>query len=162
MKKGYTLIEMLVVVVIFAIVGLISSETIILTLRGTKKADAISKVRQNLDYAMESMQRQIRGAKSITSPCDGTTSSQISILDQKSNLTTYACINVNNQNLPSYIASSSASLTSNEVTISACSFICTPAGTNTTPEVTISITAQDKGGQNAPVTDTTQITLRTY
>jgi prepilin-type N-terminal cleavage/methylation domain-containing protein len=155
---GYTLVEMLVVVVVFAVIGLISSETIILTLRGTAKADAISKVRNNLDFAVGAMERQIRGAKLIQS-CSNLS---MTIVDQNDSLVTFACISPNVNHLPSYIASSSASLTSSNITISSCSFTCTQATSTTPAQVTISVTGQDRQSQNAPVSVTTQITLRTY
>ena len=161
-SEGYTLIEMLVVIVAFAMISIVASETIISTLRGTSKATAISGVRQNIDYAMNAIERQLRGAKSITSVCDGTPYSQISFLDQNSSPATFSCINVNSTNLPASIASSSGILTSDTLTISACSFTCTPALSNSSPMVTISVTGQDISGQNAPVSAITQVTLRSY
>ena len=159
--KGYTLIEMLIVIVVFATISIVSSETIILTLRGTYKANAISAVRQNVDYAMSAMEGQLRGAKRITSVCNSTSSSQISFVDQNNNPITFSCVGINNNNLPASIASSSGTLTANTITISACSFVCTP-GINSSPYVTINVTAKDLVGQNAPVTATTQVTLRSY
>jgi prepilin-type N-terminal cleavage/methylation domain-containing protein len=162
LNKGYTLIEMLVVIVIFATVALVASETLILTLRGTRKANAVSKVRQDVDYALGSMERQLRGAKLITSACTGAASSQISFTDQNGNNVTFSCINVNNSNLPASIASSSGTLTSSNITISACSFTCTPGNGSSPTQVTMNINAKDLAGQNAPVSATTQVTLRSY
>ncbi len=162
MKNGFTLIEMLVVVVVFAIIGVVSSETIILTLRGTEKADSISKVRNNLDFAVGSMERQIRGAKRVTSSCTNSSSSSITFLDQDNNSITFSCVGVNSNHLPSSIASSSASLTSSNITISSCSFTCKPGSTTSPAQVTINVTGQDSGNQLSPVSVVTQITLRTY
>ncbi|CAN5325204.1 hypothetical protein BH10PAT1_BH10PAT1_4300 [soil metagenome] len=161
-KNGYTLIELLIVIVIFAIISIVASETIILTLRGTYKADAISKVRQSVDSALGSMERQLRGAQSITS-C---TATSISFVDQNSNPVTFTCNNINSNGSASNIASSSgaisSNLTANNITISACSFTCTPSSGDTPPYVLMSVTASDLAGQNAPIVDTTQVTLRSY
>lgn len=160
-KNGYTLIELMIVVVAFSVIALIASETIIVTVRSAYKADAVTKVRQNIDYAFDSMERQIRGAKSITSACDGTSYQSITILDQNSNPVTFSCNNINSNGAVSSIASSSASLTSN-ISISFCSFVCTK-GTGSTPtSVTMSVTATDTKNQNAPITATSQVTIRSY
>src|SRR5258708_7040639 len=161
-SNGYTLIEMLVVIVIFYVISIVAAQTIILTLKGTYKASAISGVRQNVDYALGAMERQLRGAKSITSVCDGTSASQINFIDQNNNPVVFSCVGVNGNNLPSSIASSSGTLTSNTITISACSFVCTASANGNAPSVTMSVTAKDLSGQNAPVTATTQVTLRSY
>jgi len=100
MNKGYTLIEMLVVIVVFATISIVASETIILTLRGTFKATSITAVRQNVDYAMNAMESQIRGAKRITSTCDGTSQPNISFLDQNNSPVTFSCVGINNNNQP--------------------------------------------------------------
>lgn len=161
-NKGYTLMEMLVVIVLFGIIGTVASETIIFTLRGTAKADAISKVRNNIDYAVGEMEREIRGASKITSACTGVAASSITFLDQNNSSVTYSCVGINSNNLPSSIASSSASLTSSNITLSACSFTCAPGTTSSPAQVTINLTGQDSGIQTVPVTVSTQITLRTY
>lgn len=162
MKKGYTLIEILVVVTVFSVISLITSQTIILTLRGTKKAESISKVRTTLDAAVGAMERQLRGAKSIVSACTGAASQSIIFVDQNNNQVTFSCIGVNNNNQPASIASGSASLTTADVTISACSFTCTPAAGNNPPSVLISVTGNDLTGQGSSVPVVTQVTLRNF
>jgi prepilin-type N-terminal cleavage/methylation domain-containing protein len=161
-NKGYTLIELVIVIVIFSVIGIITSQTIVATIRATNKSAAVSKVRQNVDYAVGAMERQLRGASSIVSTCNATPQSEITFVDQNSNQITFSCIGVNSNNQPASIASDSANLTSAAITLSACTFTCTPQTAGTPPTITINITANDLNGQNAPVTDTTQITLRSY
>lgn len=162
MKKGYTLIEILVVVTVFAAISLITSQTIILTLRGTKKAESISKVRSNLDNAVGAMERQLRGAKSIVSACTGTPAQSIIFIDQNNNQVTFSCIGVNNNNQPASIASGSATLTTSDITISACSFTCTGASGSNPPSILINVTGNDLTGQNSSVPVVTQVTLRNF
>ncbi len=59
-KKGFTLIEMLVAVALFALVMLISTATIFSIIGGNKKAQAINAVSNNLNFAIESMVRDIK------------------------------------------------------------------------------------------------------
>lgn len=161
-NNGYTLIELLVVIVAFAVISIVASETIILTLRGTYKADAISKVRQNVDYAMSSMERQLRGAQSISSLCDNRAYPQIDFIDQNSNSVSFKCNNINQTGQDSFISSTSGTLTGNNLTISNCSFTCLPGGGGSPPSILINITAKDTAGQNAAVSAETQVTLRSY
>src|SRR6266404_3077009 len=112
-NEGFSLIELLVVVIVFAIIGVVASETIILTLRGTSKADATTKVRNNLDFAVGAMERQIRGAQKIDSSttCNNTAQNSLAIVDQDDNKVTFSCVGENVNHLPSYVASASAALT---------------------------------------------------
>ena len=151
--KGFTLIEILIAIASFAFVSLVASETIILSLRGTKKADTISKVRQNVDYALGVMDRQLRSAKSIASECNGSKTQDIRFIDQNNNPGGFSCSS-------SGIASASGTLTPAGIVITSCSFVCFPAGDSTPPSITIQVDASDETGQNAPVSATTQITLR--
>lgn len=155
MKKGYTLIEMLVVISVFAIISIIASQTIILTLRNTQKAGSISKTRQNLDSAIGIMERQLHNARAITS-C---TANSITFTDPSYGPASFSC--TVSSTPPSYIASGSGNLTltsTTDVLITSCNFSCS---STTPPVVTISITAQDISGQNQ-VSATTAATLRTY
>lgn len=162
LQKGYTLIELLVVIVVFSVVAMIATQTIVSILHGAKKSEGISKVRQSLDYSIGAMERQIRLAKKITSACDGTAKSSISFNDQSDNPVTFSCININQNNQLSSIASSSADLTSSEISISGCSFVCSPGTSVVPPSVLISATGSDIAGQGQKITVTTQVTLRTY
>lgn len=167
-KNGYTLIELLVVIVVLAMVSIVATQTIVSILRASKKAEAINKVRQNLDYAVGAMERQIRSAKGITSTCDvaGTTSNTISFLDQNGISVTFTCQNPNSSGQQSYIASTSGTLTSNltstEITLSKCSFTCVGGTSSSPPYVVINVEGAETTGQSASIPITTQVTLRSY
>ncbi len=170
-KKGFTLIELLIVITVFVVISLITSQAIILTLVGTHKSETISKVRQNLDFAVESMERQLHNAQSI-SQCPNVDPYQLSFTDQNDQIVTFSCVNVNNNNQASYIASSSAALTSSDIYITNCSFTCTPGNSSSPPYVTIDVTAKQLvtsgnssitgGTNNAEVKSSVQVTLRSY
>jgi prepilin-type N-terminal cleavage/methylation domain-containing protein len=49
-NKGLSLIEILVVVAIFAILGIIVSSALVLTIQGTKKSESLVRVRENINY----------------------------------------------------------------------------------------------------------------
>ncbi len=64
-SNGYTLVEMLAVIVIFAIIGGIISAIFASSLRGSNKANVTNEVRQNGNYALLQMSRMISYAKSF-------------------------------------------------------------------------------------------------
>ena len=164
LNSGMSLLEILVVVAIFAILGIIVARAVILTIGGSKKSESLIKVRENLDYAVGVAERQIRNANSIvncaTQPQD---TSVINYLDQDGIASSFSCVNIGSAS--GYVASGSAQLTSDAVNVTACSFTCA-IGTSTNPD-TVSVTleakdAQASGVQGADVTVATQISLRNY
>lgn len=161
MKKGVSLIEILIVVAIFAVLGLLISRVILTTLRGSNRSDSLVKVRDNLDYALSVMERQIRNADSV-SPCPNPDPTRVDFRDSNGIAAYFACTNVG----PSgYVASGSARLTSDQVAITACSLTCTPAAGRVPPSVDISLEARganQTGVERAMVTIATKIFLRTY
>ncbi len=161
-EKGMSLIEILVVVSIFAILAIITTRSVLLTLQGSKKSETLVKVRENLGYSMGVVERQIRNANTI-SECPNSDTNTINYTDQNGNAASFSCVNVGSVN--GYIASGSARLTSTEITITGCSFMCTP-GTSANPSlVNVTLEAKDAaavGIQNSSVSTTTQIYLRNY
>lgn len=165
MKKknaGISLIEILIVISIFAVLGILSTRVVLLSLTGAKKGDVQIKVRENLDYAVSIMERQLRNAGSI-SPCPNTDPLIINYSDSNNISTSFSCLNMASLG---YIASGSARLTSQDVKITSCLFTCTAGTQSTPPKVTIDIQAVDAGTQGskegASVTVSTEINLRTY
>jgi len=165
MKKGnsgVSLIEILIVIAIFAILGILSTRAVLLSLQGSKKGDSQVKVRENLDYAVSVIERQLRNAGNITT-CPNTDSLVISYSDSNDILSSFSCVNVGDEG---YIASGSARLTSEDVAVTSCSFLCTAGTGVNTPKVQIEIGAVDAGSLGAKeggrVTISTEINLRTY
>ncbi len=67
--RGFTLIEMLVAVALFTVVMLIATATIFSIIGGNRKAQAINAVSNNLNFAIESMVRDIKTGYGYT--CKG-------------------------------------------------------------------------------------------
>ncbi len=158
---GISLIEILVVITIFAVLGVIVSSSLILTIQGTKKSEALIRVRENVNYSLGVIERNIRNASSIVD-CTNADTTKITYLNQNGVVSSFSCINAGGAN--SYIASGSARLTSDAISIVNCSFTCSASvDLSNPPLVTIDILARDavsSGVQSSSVSAQTKIYLR--
>lgn len=164
--NGLSLIEILVVISVFAVIGILSTRSIFLTLRGAKKSDSLVRVRENVNYAMGIIERQIRNAESLETVCDGTPKSSITYIALEGVSTSFSC---QNMSADGYIASGSARLTSSDIDITSCSFTCIQTDPNVPanypPTVKISISAEDLNSnsiEKGAVTSETEIIPRNY
>ena len=162
-SEGISLLEILVVVSIFAALGILITRAVLLTLGGGKKSESLIKVRENLNYSLGVIERNLRNADAITNCGTGGTA-VISYSDKDGNPSTFSCVDIGAVNKVGYIASGSARLTNDSVNVTGCSFVCT-LGTGTPSSIAINFEAKDasaSGVENAVVTTTTQIFLRNY
>ncbi len=130
--SGFSLIEMLVVMFLFAILAFIVTQSTLQSFRGTRKVDASSKVRDNLDFAASLVERNIRNAKLITSPnpCVGASLGNISYTTQTGTTGSYTCSGGANQYLSD---GTGARITSTDIVLTTCSFTCTLNGVYNPP-----------------------------
>ncbi len=160
-SRGLSLIEILVVLVIFSVLGIIISRSVILTLQGSKKSESLIQVRDNLNYSLGVIERQVRNANSVD--CTSGNPTNLNYVDQYGNSSFFSCQGVGSAD--SYIASASGRLTSSDVTITSCSFTCVAATQTELPHVDINFAAQSStltGSQASNVTTSTRIYLRNY
>lgn len=157
--------EILVVIMIFAVLGILVTQSVILTIRGSRKSESLVKVRENLNYAMSIVERQLRNSNSITT-CDAG-SQRIDYTDQDDEQAYFSCNEIGSEN--SHIASGSgtisARLTNTETKITSCSFSCTYGADLIPSIVNIDFTAEDAeitGTENSQVSISNQIYLRNY
>lgn len=160
--SGISLIEILVVIAIFSILGVLATRSVLLTLRGTKKSESTFKVRENVNYALGVIERQIRNSNNVDVAACNLNPLVLSYVDQNGASTTFSCTS---PGATGYIASGSARLTGTDVAITACSFTCSAGTSSVLPSVTVSVTASDaasSGVESAQVTSSTQIFLRGF
>ena len=149
MIKAFTLVETVVAVGIFAILATIGSLLLFGALRGSKKASAISLVRTEGVFAMDSMTSSLRYAHEIT----GCSATSITFDD-----ITYTCDG-------GKISSNSASLTSARVNVDSCTISCTPTPPKTkTVDISFTLSRKDATTvlDRAIVPFQTQVVLRNY
>ena len=169
-KLAFSLIEILIVVGLFAVLATIASQSTLLSLRGARKSDSLADVREDLDYAVASMERSLRSAQSITTPCNGTAVQTINYVDEYESTGSFSCLDLNNDTIIE-VASGSGTpiqysrLTSSDVRVTNCQITCTTPITNTPPFIDISITGINltgSGSDLSPVTVDTRVNLRVY
>lgn len=166
--KGFSLIETLVVLGLFAVVGVVTTASLFTVLRSARKTDAIGRVKSNLDYAVSIMERQIRNANSISTSggCFAPipTPNEIDFTDSDNNPNKFSC-----QGLPTgFVASGSANIrvTSAQVNITNCSITCFAGASGSVPPyVNFTLTGVDAGTsgvEGATATVSNKVYLRTY
>ncbi len=158
-KKGFSLVEILVVISIFALIGILTTRSIFTTLRSARKSDSLVKVRENVNYALGVIERQIRSAESV-SPCPLVNTLVLPYIAEGGIVSSFICTLGANGS----IASGSATLTSPDISVTGCTFTCTQ-NINNPPSINVSITAEDKnssGVEKGSVTSQTEILLRNY
>lgn len=142
-KTGFTLIEMLIVVGVLGIIAIIGTGTFFTLLKSSAKTKVLAEVKQNGSYALGVMERMIRNARSIvinsdTQICE-TGMLKIKIENPDGAETEFACE-------ADKISSNSASLTSDKVVPSGCSFDCEAGEAGVKPDkVTIDFSLSQAG-----------------
>jgi type II secretory pathway pseudopilin PulG len=150
-NSGLSLLEILVAIGAFAVLGIIVTRSILFSVKGTQKGELTIKARETIDYAIAVIERQLRNAESVI-PCPNPVSTTLSYYDNAGDLSEFSC---NDLNAQGYLASGSARLTNSDIDISDCSFTCIPGSASTPPQVEIDIAS---GG----ITFAAKIDLRTY
>jgi len=166
-SKGFSLVEMLVVMGVFSIIAVVATYSLTTSLVGTKKSESTISVRENLSSTITFMERQLYNAESITS-CAGD-STQIEYSDSFGNTGEFVCGDIDGSG-PNvgYVASGSASIhmTDASIDITDCHFICTPGSTVDIPgSIRVQISGRLVGipdTQGAKVSIDTTISPRSY
>lgn len=158
-NRAFSLVEILIVVSIFAVIGLLSVRSISQTLKSAKKSDSLVRVRENVNYSLAVIERQLRNSESIT--CPNASTSLLTYVSLEGTTTSFSCVT---SGTDKYIASGSGRLTSSDISVSTCSFSCTQ-DVNNPAIVKINIVAEDAVGtstERGSVTTQTEIVVRNY
>lgn len=157
-KNAYSLIEMLVVVALFAILSVVVTQSLTRSLVSTRKSESVIEVRENLDYAATVMERSLRNATEIQS-CSA---NRIDYVDQQGVSKYFECLQVGT--VTGRLESEQGRITANTISITSCNFSCS-LGTDIPDQVNIEIGGQKAGAPStelSPVTITTTVFLRIY
>lgn len=168
-QSGFTLVELLAVMIVLVTVGGIIFGVLYASLRGSNRANVLTDVQENGDYVLTEMGRVIRFAHAVEDPAScvlgptptPTTVSEITIRNADQTTITYSCDGTSGT-----IASNGASLLDTQkVELTACSFTCSQNSVYETPTIGISFSLNKRNAteavdNNAPLTFQTTVTLR--
>jgi prepilin-type N-terminal cleavage/methylation domain-containing protein len=86
-QKGFTLLEILVVIAIITVVGTMSTQIFLGLIRSSNKTNIQNEVRQNGSFVVDRMERDIRGSTGATL----TGSTQLNLTQPDGTAVTYLC-----------------------------------------------------------------------
>lgn len=162
MKKGFTLIEILVVLTIFGIIALIGGQILTATIKGKNKAEATAKVKSEGNYVISVMEREIHSAQNIIS-CSG--NNRIDYTDADGKQKTFYW-DTGGSLIKSGLISSPQNLTSSIASIITFSLTCSPATNPTQIIIDFTLSKRAPSGvtlrkdEQAEVSFQTRIVLR--
>lgn len=152
LQSGYTLIELLTVMVVLVVVGMIITSILVSTLRSGNKSTTTNYIRESGNYAIAQMSKMIAYAKSFNGVYDeqaspnlwtdcvnsaGKTYHQVRVTAFDGGQTVFKCDTANN-----ILSSNSANLVNPVDTVVTCSFTCSQNDTSTSPTINIFLTLQ--------------------
>jgi len=160
--NGFTLVEMLVVILIFAIIGTLATQTLVLSLKASRKSESLVRVKQSVEYSLSFMERALRTSKELVGCTSPTT---LQFLDSSDEIKYFHCDGTNQLIETDYATTTPTQITSPDVHITNCAsmFICDI--TSTPDSVNITIEAEDAtvtGAEGAYVNSSTRILMRNY
>jgi len=168
--RGYSILELLVAVGVFAVVGIVAVNSLASSFTSSKKSDALSDVKSDVDYALSTMERLLRNAQSIEPP-PISSATRVVYVDEYGNTGMYFDCDAGG----GYIASGSAILGTVRLTSTGTIIDCSGApavfsypallpGVPSIVEINIKGTDKNFGTsvEGASVTANTRILLRNY
>ena len=158
LQKGFTIVEILAVIIVFISIGSIATAVFFTSLRVVNKSNSLASLRENGNYAMNQMTKMIRYAVDFegvsddgityspacsTAPVRNTAYPYLKITSFDGNSTVLHCTTGANGN----IASNSAALLDTNVVkaVDACSFTCTQTNAGDPPTILINLTISETG-----------------
>lgn len=168
-SRGFTLVEMLAVIIVFIIIGSIMLSILVTTFRTSQKTDTLSQVRENGNYVITQMAKSIRDATGLVAPFPCVTPATVSamtILTPDHDQITYDCT-IPPSPTPATIASNSASiLDTSSVALNTCSFTCMQDSASELPIIQINFSLKQQSTSTfaekivAPVSFQTSVVMR--
>ncbi len=163
MRRGFSLLELLVVIGVFAMLAVVSTQIVAQSLRGTRKSEATIEVRENVDYLFAVMERALRSAQSVD--CGNSTNKKIVFVDENASSSNFWCQGGEN----GYISQNGNQISANNILIDCTTpppiFVCDETTGTGPSSVEINISASeavDSGREGANITSSTKILLRSF
>jgi prepilin-type N-terminal cleavage/methylation domain-containing protein len=125
MNRGYTLLELVVVVGVLGFLSIAAVGLFLSSIKGGGKVEVKTVVKQNGQFALNTMVQFARQSRQVVG-CSPVPNTRVELLLKSGDRVTFSCEDVGTAT--GYLASASSALvsrmTSAEVTVDSCSFIC--------------------------------------
>ena len=183
-NEGFTLVELLSSIIVLVAVGSVITGIITSSLRGTNKTTTIENIRQNGNYALAQMSKNIEYAQVFNgfsndnvnyviscpfslapTPAPVTTNYNfVKVTPLNSNAIVYNCTS----SPPTITANGSSLVDTNAVSLSTCTLSCIQTGSTDVPIIKIGFTLGPKNPNNLvenstpPILFETSLTIRNY
>lgn len=184
-SRGFTLIEVLAVMLVFGIIGSVAAGILVTTLRTSNKSAILTTVKQNGDYAITQITKILRNSYTLQtpappcgSPSNPTNTSFLEVLDNNGNQSTITCIDgnpppgvsANTITLQSGGGAQTSLLDTTKVKTTTCSFTCAQASQSDYPVIGITFGLTQLSTSNfveqiasaSAITFTTSLVFRNY
>ena len=187
-NKGFTLIELLASIIVLIVVGSVITGIISSSLRGSNKANTIENIRQNGNYTLNQMSKDIEyalpfdgkntGFSNSSTPTAYDTSCLFALGPTPTPITPYTFITVesasnkitqyNCASSPPVLTAGGIPLTDSTVSLLSCSFNCIQDKATDAPRIKIRFSIGPKNSNGlmenitTPIVFETSVTLRNY
>jgi len=91
-RQGFTLLELLVSAGVLSLVSVIIAQVIFTTVRLSARTELMKEMKQTGGITMETVKRMVQNAKAISSECDGTPTSELTLINLDGGETTLSCL----------------------------------------------------------------------
>lgn len=133
-KKGFSLVEILVVLTLLGLVAVIAGQGFFSVLKGSSKSDVTIRVRESGNYALSLMERKLHSAVKISCIDSGQNGSRtVKYTDANGTVSQFSCQN-------STITDGPTSILPADVIISECYFVCMTYGGTDSVKVNVTFT----------------------
>ncbi len=176
MKNAFSLIEILIVIGMFAVLGVVISQSTITSIRSSRKSDSVIVTRENVELAAATIERKLRNASVIFTnpPCSTQGGSAVTIgtftyETQDDTQGGFTCNNIGEANgrltFNDITNGTNADLTSPDIMLTQCQFVCTPPNVGVPQSLDVVLVGVDSlqlGVEGAEISVRTKINLRAY
>jgi len=141
-KTGFSLIEIMVAMGIFAVIMAIATNIIATSVRNSAKSEGLNQVRQDVDNMISIVERNLKNSRSIYLCNPDYGGGYVVYLDEANDPRSFIC----EYNSPNgYLLTwDSTLLNSDSTVLQACQITCEPPDPNDTKTVTLELTAQSR------------------
>lgn len=154
--RGFTLIEMLVVISVFSIIAVLVGSLVGRSMKGARKSESSLKVRAELENAVSIIERSLRGAKANSVSC---TPTSVNFTGQDGQPVSFSC-SVASSNF--VLKKGNYDIVGSNVKLTACNFDCSKLSEGIVGINLSGVSANSSGVESDSINVSARVVLRNY